>query len=148
MAFLHPLAPWPSQNRVEEAFLFRLGHQLQTLGYTPLFILDRGFDRVTPLRQLQAWGMGFLIRLRGGREVRTRDGERFILKERYSRVDEPRREVGVLSAHNGSTVEVELFLAQGRREAWYLAFWSPLEWEPKNYRLRMWVEEGFRDLKG
>ncbi|GAA5335185.1 hypothetical protein YIM730264_12090 [Thermus hydrothermalis] len=44
---LHPLSPFPSQSRVEEAFLLRLGRQVQALGYVPLFLPDRGFDRVS-----------------------------------------------------------------------------------------------------
>ncbi|BDB11248.1 hypothetical protein TthTMY_09870 [Thermus thermophilus] len=32
---LHPLSPFPSQNRVEEEFLHRLGRAVQDLGYTP-----------------------------------------------------------------------------------------------------------------
>ena len=145
---LHPLTPWPSQNRVEEEFLYRLGRTVQALGYTPLFILDRGFDRVTLMRRLKAWGMGFLIRLRRHREVRTKTGERFVLGEEYAEEVKPWRGRVDLSGHAGDTVEVELFLAQGKREPWYLAFWSPLDWEPGGYRLRMWIEEGFRDLKG
>lgn len=145
---LHPLTPWPSQNRVEEEFLYRLGRKVQALGYTPLFILDRGFDRVALMHRLKSWGMGFLIRLRRHREVRTKTGERFLLGERYAEEVKPWRGRVDLSGHAGGTVEVELFLAQGKREAWYLAFWSPLNWEPRDYRLRMWIEEGFRDLKG
>ncbi len=64
---LHPLSPFPSQNRVEEDFLHRLGRAFQDLGYTPLFLLDRGFDRVSLMRKLQGWGMAFLIRLRRDR---------------------------------------------------------------------------------
>lgn len=158
---LHPLTPWPSQNRVEEEFLYRLGRRVQDLGYTPLFILDRGFDRFSLMKRLQEWGMGFLIRLRRHREVRTKAGESFLLGERYPEGVRPRREVVGLSGHNGCAVEVELFVAQGKQEPWYLALWSPLDWEPSGYRLgsrsgdrpmagtwRMWIEEGFRDLKG
>ncbi|KIQ53376.1 hypothetical protein SY28_14225 [Meiothermus taiwanensis] len=100
---LHPSSPWPSQNRVEEAFFYRLGRKVQALGYTPLFVLDRGFDRVPLMRRLKTWGMGFLIRLRGHRRIQTQAGEGFCLQERYPQVIRPQRE----------GVEVELLLAQG-----------------------------------
>ncbi len=147
---LHLLSPFPSKNRVEEAFLYRLGRMVQTLGYTPLFVLDRGFDRVSLMRKLKGWGMAFLIRLQRNRRVETDAGERFVLGECYPMVPRPERRRSRLFGHNGNGVTVELFLAQGKREPWYLAFWTPLDsdWAPGGYRLRMWIEEGFRDLKG
>ncbi len=89
---LHSLSPFPSQNRVEEAFFHRLGREVQALGYVPLFLLDRGFDRLSLMRRLQEWGMGFLIRLRRNREVETETGERFLLGERYPGVPRPERQ--------------------------------------------------------
>ncbi len=143
---LHSLSPFPSQNRVEEAFFHRLGREVQALGYVPLFLLDRGFDRLSLMRRLQEWGMGFLIRLRRNREVETETGERFLLGERYPGVPRPERQRVRLFGRGGG--EVGLFLAQGKREPWYLAFWAPGDWEPSGYRLRVWIEEAFRDLKG
>ncbi|WP_243095695.1 IS4/IS5 family transposase [Thermus thalpophilus] len=119
---LHPLSPFPSQNRVEEAFLHRLGREVQALGYTPLFLLDRGFDRASLMRRLQEWGMGFLIRLRRNRGVETETGERFLLGERYPEVPEPQGLRARLVGSRGRGVEVGLWLFQGRREPWYLAF--------------------------
>ena len=145
---LHPLSPFPSKNRVEDAFIHRLGCLVQALGYTPLFIFDRGFDRVLLMRKLKEWGMAFLIRPQRKRRVETSAGERFILGERYPLVPKLERKRCYLSGHDQSRVEVELYLAQGEREPWYLAFWSPQAWEPSKYRLRMRIEEGLRDLKG
>jgi len=41
-------------------------------------------------------------------------------------------------------------LFPGRREPWCLTLWVPGDgfWDPLAYRWRMWIEEGFRDLKG
>lgn len=147
---LHPLSPFPSQNRVEESFLHRLGRAVQALGYTPLFLLDRGFDRASLMEKLQGWGMGFLLRLRGRREVESEAGERFLLGERYPGVLRPEGFQARLVGALGRGVEVGLFLFQGKREPWYLALWVPggEAWDPLAYRWRMWIEEGFRDLKG
>ena len=144
---LHPLPPFPSQNRVEEEFLHRLGRAVQDLGYTPLFLLDRGFDRVSLMRKLQGWGMGFLIRLRQNREVEPRGGKRLPLKEGYRRVVHPLREEVRLFGHGGEEVEVTLLVYPGGREPWYLAYSGPFGGKPP-YGWRMWIEEGFRDLKG
>ena len=144
---LHPLSPFPSQNRVEEEFLHRLGRAVQDLGYTPLFLLDRGFDRVSLMRKLQGWGMGFLIRLRQNREVEPRGGKRLPLKEGYRRVVHPLREEVRLFGHGGEEVEVTLLVYPGGREPWYLAYSGPFGGKPP-YGWRMWIEEGFRDLKG
>ncbi|KHG64329.1 hypothetical protein QT17_12985 [Thermus sp. 2.9] len=110
-------------------------------------LLDRGFDRLSLTRRLQEWGMGFLIRLRRKREVETETGERFLLGERYPEVPRPERQRVRLFGRGGGEVEVGLFLAQGKREPWYLAFWAPGDGE-SGYRLRVWIEEAFRDLKG
>ncbi len=69
-----PSPPSPARTGWREAFFHRLGREVQALGYVPLFLLDRGFDRLSLMRRLQEWGMGFLIRLRRNREVETETG--------------------------------------------------------------------------
>ena len=44
------------------------------------------------MRQLKAWSMGFLLRLRRHREVKTKAGKSFLLGKRFPEVDRPLRE--------------------------------------------------------
>ncbi|WP_423247975.1 transposase [Thermus hydrothermalis] len=137
-----PLRSPPRPRKPIPPFLARTELGVQALGYVPLFLLDRGFDRVSLMRRLQEWGMGFLIRPLRHREVETGEGERY--------PEVPRAEGKRIRpfGHDGRGVEVGLFLAQGKREPGYPAFWAPEGWEPGGYRLRMGIEEAFRDLKG
>jgi hypothetical protein len=151
---VHPLSPWPSMNRVEERFLYRLTAWVKALGLVPLFIADRGFDTTALLRRLRDWGAAFLIRLEGGVHVVSEGGERFVLKARYPQVSEPFS----FPARLKGEVPVQLFLSQASptgkhraaKEPWYLALSLPdgFAFDPQGYAWRMWVEEGFRDLKG
>ncbi len=125
---LYPQNPYPSQNRVEEEFLYRLGRLVQGLGVQPVFVLDRGFDRVSLFRRLQAWGMGLVVRLRGRRKVWV-EGE------------------GWLKGHDGGRVKVRLWVGPGGEGGLYVASWGVEARGREVYRLRMWIEEGFRDLK-
>lgn len=124
-----PPSPFPSQNRVGqrsylvEAFLYRLGRMFQHLGYTPLFLLDRGFDRATRMRKLKDWGMAFLIRVQRNQEVETEAGERFpkvrsrvTLGEHYPVVARPERKGVRLFGPSGQGIKVTPLLAQGKRE--------------------------------
>ncbi|BAW01683.1 transposase [Thermus thermophilus] len=74
-------------------------------------------------------------------------GKRLPLKEGYQRVVHPLREEVRLFGHGGEGVEVTLLVYPGGRDPWYLAYSGPFGGEPP-YGWRMWIEEGFRDLKG
>ncbi len=113
---LHSLSPFPARTGWREAFFHRLGREVQALGYVPLFLLDRGFDRLSLMRRLQEWGMGFLIRLRRNREVETETGSASSWGS-ATRGAQARAPAGP-SLWAGR--EVGLFLAQGKREPWYL----------------------------
>ncbi len=149
---LHPLSPFPSQNRVEEDFLHRLGRACPGPGVHPLFLLDRGFDRVSLMRKLKGWGMAFLIRLRRNRGVETEAGERFLLGERYPEPESPeRRRVRLQGSfadlgHGGRGWRSPSWSTRGR-EPWYLAYSGPLGGSlPTGGGCGL--REGFRDLKG
>jgi len=69
-----------------------------------------------------------------------------VLKARYPRVSEPFS----FQARLKGKVAVQLFLRQEGKEPCYLALSLPegLCFAPRGYAWRMWIEEGFRDLKG
>lgn len=99
---------------MEEAFLYRLGRMVQALGDTPLFLMDRGLDRVSRMKRLQEWGIGFLIRLRQNRQVATEAGKVFLLEERHPQG--PMQRQGVrLFGPRGLTGGVMLHRARGSR---------------------------------
>lgn len=141
-----PSSPWPSASRVEARFLYRLTAWVKELGFVPLFLADRGFDATALLKRLKDWGAAFLIRLKGTVSVVSEEGERFVLKARYPRVPAPFS----FRAKLKGEVPVHLFLSQEGEEPWYLALSLPEGsfFEPQGYAWRMWIEEGFRDLKG
>ncbi len=54
---------------------------------------------------------------------------------------------GWLKGHDGGRVKVRLWVGPGGEGGLYVASWGVEARGREVYRLRMWIEEGFRDLK-
>jgi hypothetical protein len=146
-----------SQNYLERIFFLRL------LEATParlqlVFILDRGYARVSLMRELLGQPQAFFIlrarrnvvveRNKRGRRVRTRLGA---LRSPYGQVR--RIEQVLYRGDKPVLVDVVLYYEPGHKERWYLVVPPGSSSRLSNeqvvalYRKRMQVEQGFRDFK-
>ena len=77
-----------SENREMIAFVLGVMEWLTAAGKKPLFLMDRGFDRVEILRELLAAECPFAVRSRGDRHVVLADGEVVRISELAERLSE------------------------------------------------------------
>lgn len=138
-----------SQNAFEQAFLSQL-RALSPLMEKAVLVFDRGFRRVSLIRQLQYLNQPFVLRLMGKVHVRLKGYEgllRAYLLRPGQWVD-----LGMvqLRQRNPVCVRVVGVWAADQKEAWWLA--TSLTTRVKDvvacYDRRMTVEEMFRDSKG
>jgi hypothetical protein len=145
-----------SQNFVERLFFLQL---LEAAGGAPLcFILDRGYARVSLMRELlNEPGAGFILRTRRNVTIERRKGQsitRCKVGSLKAPPGRPLRLEGILY-RGDKPIELDLviYYERGHKEAWYLLV-PPRSREtlPDHdvvalYRQRMRIEQGFRDFK-
>lgn len=145
-----------SQNFVERLFFLQL---LEAAGGAPLcFILDRGYARVSLMRELLSEpAAAFILRTRRDVSIERRKGDKVTRCKVGSLKAPPGRPLrleGILY-RGDKPIELDLviYYERGHKEAWYLLV-PPHSREtlPDNdvvalYRQRMRIEQGFRDFK-
>jgi hypothetical protein len=146
-----------SQNFIEGVFFLRLLEAAPAWLHL-CFILDRGYARVSLMRELLAQPRTrFIVRV-----------SRTVVIERSKRGSTTRCNLGALTTPSGAPqrferiryrsenpVEVDLvtYYEAGHKEPWYLvvppgsAEWLPSAQVVSLYRSRMHIEQGFRDFK-
>jgi hypothetical protein len=135
-----------SRNDVEEKLLLRLREALG--GHPWVMVADRGFARADLVAKLSGWGVRFVIRACGGTWVEG-SGLRGVLDNVPRPARRIRRYEQVLY-HRTRRVPVSLVVshAEPAPEPWYLVTnVEGLKEVVALYHKRMWIEEGFRDLK-
>lgn len=146
-----------SQNFIERCFFLRL-LEAAPAGLTLCFILDRGYARLSLMRELLAEPRAcFILRTRRnvvierpkrGRWTRCRVDS---LRVRYGQPQRLER----IRYRGWEPIEVDLVIhyERGHKEPWYLvvppgsAAWLPTAEVVALYRRRMHIEQGFRDFK-
>ncbi len=149
-----------SENREMIAFVLGVLEWLREAGKEPLFLMDRGFDRVAILRALLAAGCPFAVRSRGDRHVVLADGEVVRISELAKRLSEGAqgvRRIGRfrvrLPGLEGYECLCVVALLPGRDPLYVLV--SPAargrgrtpQWWVKRYRKRWAAEQLNRGLK-
>ena len=148
-----PQELYPSQNRLEEAFLFRLLRHLPP-AIQPLLLGDRGFGRASLLRCLQlmpqhtGYPVQYVLRLKGNAYIHTDHYQGSLRKYPLPKG----RIIFLPRTHYRSdkavTTNLVLYWARGHQEPWYLA--TSLD-DPqlavRMYRRRMQPEQYFKDGK-
>lgn len=145
-----------SQNFVERLFFLQL---LEAAGGAPLcFILDRGYARVSLMRELLSEpGAAFILRTRRNVTIERRKEQsvtRCKVGSLKARPGRPLRLEGILyRGDNPIELDLVIYYERGHKEAWYLLV-PPRSREtlPDHdvvalYRQRMRIEQGFRDFK-
>jgi hypothetical protein len=120
--------------------------------HSPVWVLaDSGFQHVPLLRCIRRQGWHFVIRQTGHHKVRLASGEWVKL------VDLALQEgdtcylgwVRLTEKHAYGRVSLLVHWEVGEKEPWYLVTDQPASWRTiRLYKLRMWVEEMYGDLKG
>lgn len=138
-----------SQNAWENAFVARL-RSLCPLMERAVLVFDRGFRRVSLIRELQMLAQPFVLRLMG--KVHVAASSYVGLLSAYSLGPGQRIDLGVvqLRKQHPARVRVVGVWASHQKEPWWLA--TSLAGSAKTviqcYDRRMSVEEMFRDSKG
>jgi hypothetical protein len=144
--------PPRSQNARENTFLQLLADSLRRAGFArALLLFDRGFRRVSFVRELLRHGQDFIVRLQADVNVHLADGT----QRKLSRLDVPPGRVldlGRVPLRSDQPVTVRVLGVRGRgtNEVWWRA--TNLRARPAKiavlYDKRMDIEELFRDVKG
>ncbi len=138
-----------SQNTRENTFV-QMRARLSVHMSRVVMIFDRGFRRVSLIRELKALGQPFIVRLAA--KVHVVGADYAGLLSQHPLGPGQRVELGLctLGQRNPVRVRIVAVWARGQHEPWWLA--STLSCTPKRlaeyYDRRMGVEEGFRDSKG
>lgn len=135
-----------SRNDIEEQLILRLQ---RALGNRPwILVADRGFARADLFAKLSQWGISYVIRACGNTWVRTRRHSGIL----DNIVRRPRRSVRYDEVLYQKRRQVPVALVVTHREPapepWYLV--TNIEGTKRvvdYYRMRMWIEESFRDAK-
>jgi hypothetical protein len=112
---------------------------------------DSGFGQIELMRYLRAQGWHFVLRLHGHYSVQTSSADWVRLCDHRLREAETRAlgRVALTAKHGYRGAHVVLHWAAGEEEPWYLASDQPLgRTMVRHYRVRMWTEELYGDLKG
>jgi hypothetical protein len=112
---------------------------------------DSGFQHVPLLRWMRGRGWHFVIRQTGHLKVKWTGGDwvkltNLPLKEGQTRY---LGWVRLTEKHNYGWVSLVLHWEVGEDEPWYLVTDQPADWRTiRLYKLRMWIEEMYGDMKG
>ena len=138
-----------SQNAFEDAFLAQL-LALCPLMKKAVLVFDRGFRRVSLIRDLLLSGQPFVLRLMGKVHVKA-DGYAGLLS-RYPLRPGQRVDLGMVQLRQHRPVRVRVIgvWAPHQKEPWWLAtsLTNRVKTVVQYYDRRMTVEEMFRDSKG
>lgn len=147
--------PFPSQNRIEEAFLERLIASLQRSGRKAVMVFDRGFARTSLMGFLQervGTSLGWVIRLPRNLGVVREAGTPPVPLARCPLRAGQVVDLGWVELGSRPAVRVRVvgLWGWGRKEPWWLA--TNLPWSVAEvaavYDRRMAIEQMFRDVKG
>ena len=147
--------PFPSQNRIEEAFLERLMASLRACSLKAVLIFDRGFARPGLMRLLQeraGTSLGWVIRLPRHLGVAREVGAAPVPLARWPLQPGQAVDLGWVELGSRPAVRVRVvgLWARGRHEPWWLA--TNLSWPMAKvaavYDRRMAIEQMLRDVKG
>lgn len=114
-------------------------------------IADAGFQFVPLLQWLQRQGWHFVIRQSGHNMVRVPGADWVKLVNLGLKEGETRYLgwVRLTTKHDHGWVSMVLHWETGEEEPWYLVTDRPADWRTiRTYKLRMWVEEMYGDMKG
>jgi len=138
-----------SQNAFEHAFLAQL-RALRPLMEKAVLVFDRGFRRVSLIRQLQYLDQSFVLRLMGKVHVAVSGYQGLLSAYPLRPGDWVDLGIVQLRQHHPVRVRVVGVWAAHQKEAWWLAtsLSSPVKDVVGCYDRRMTVEEMFRDSKG
>jgi hypothetical protein len=119
------------------------------LKHPPLVQADRGIGTSPALiKAVQGLGWRYLFRVQNHTKVMTRKGHYVALQRLVSKPGQRWSGYGVAFKKRGRVrAYVHVIWAKGQAEPWCLVTNDPMvvgEW----YAVRIWQEEGFRDLKG
>jgi hypothetical protein len=112
---------------------------------------DSGFGQIELMRYLRLQGWHFVLRLHGHYQVQTSSGAWVRLCDLELQQSETRvlGQVALTAKHGYSGAHLVLHWAAAEEEPWYLATDQPLGAATvRRYRVRMWTEELYGDLKG
>lgn len=145
-----PIRDMPrSQNTWENAFL----HQLVNLADSirdAVLIFDRGFRRISFIRELRWLRQTFIVRLAANVQVAGANYLGLLSQHPLRPGEQVELGVCTLGQHDGTRIRVVGMWAHHQDEPWWLATSSnePCERICAYYDRRMGIEEQFRDTKG
>ena len=138
-----------SQNTRENTFLGILS-KLSPLTQAAVFIFDRGFRRVSFIRELQLLPRHFIVRMAAGVTVSSEIFQGFLSE--YPLQQGQAVDLGLCRIRRDGAVKSRIvgMWAKGQSEPWWLAtdLDDPLGRIAELYDRRMSIEEQFRDGKG
>lgn len=141
-----------SQNLIELSLLLLIAASLP-LGCKPLFVMDRGYARVSLLKDLKKAGIPYLIRGRSNTIVRYQNHRRALGRLSHRQGKAIRYRTATYQDQEQEPVDIVLFHDPDFKEPWYLLVPPdskdklPTEEVVSLYRERMHIELTFRDWK-
>lgn len=141
-----------SQNRIESALLKLVAAHLPA-GCKPLFVMDRGYARVSLLRELNVLGIPFLVRGRRKTTVHYQSKRFPLRKLRFSPYRARRYAEVLYQGDVREAVDVVTYSEPDFKEPWFLLVPPgckdrlPTDEVVALYRDRMHIELTFRDWK-
>ena len=138
-------------NVSEQLKLFRYIHTLLPRGSQVWVMGDAGFESVHLLRWLRAQGWSFVLRQNGRTLVRW-PGQEWIKLNQLSIEEGDTRTIGwvrLTKTHDAGWYFLVLHWDTGEKEPWILiSNQSCVRQLIRRYKIRMWIEEMFGDMKG